>query len=182
MDVAERWYKQAAEYGSPEAWMKMGERKEAQNDFAAAIECYAKALELGHEQATTAIERLEKETAIPVQPKQDVFFKDFHNILVNFRRQVGSGRIGKYKREVNFTAIVVKLEKMENLLKDQTPEKKIALSVFTSDMSQLKYHNRMFYKFRANRSFVKKLGAAVEVGVVHCFKAKGAPLSELINN
>ena len=144
MDVAERWYKQAAEYGSPEAWMKMGERKEAQNDFAAAIECYAKALELGHEQATTAIERLEKETAIPVQPKQDVFFKDFHNILVNFRRQVGSGRIGKYKREVNFTAIVVKLEKMENLLKDQTPEKKIALSVFTSDMSQLKYHNRMF--------------------------------------
>lgn len=42
-----------------------------------------------------------------------------------------------------------------------------------------KYHNRMFYKFRANRSFVKKLGAAVGMGVVHCFKAKGAPLSEL---
>ena len=45
-----------------------------------------------------------------------------------------------------------------------------------------KYHNRMFYKFRANRSFVRKLGAAVERGVVHCFKAKGAPLSELVEN
>lgn len=41
------------------------------------------------------------------------------------------------------------------------------------------YHNRVFYRFRANRSFVKKLGAAVERGQVHCFKAKGAPLREL---
>jgi tetratricopeptide (TPR) repeat protein len=144
MDVAGRWYKQAAEYGSPEAWMKMGERKESQSDFAAAIECYTKASELGHEQATPAIERLEKEIAILIQPKQDVFLKDFHNIIENFRRQVGSGRIGKYKREVNFTAVVVKLENMEGLLKDKDPKKKRALSVFTSDLSQLKYHNRMF--------------------------------------
>lgn len=144
MDVAGRWYKQAAEYGSPEAWMKMGERKENQCDFASAIECYTKALELGHEQATTAIERLEKEIAIPIHPQQDIFLKDFHNILVNFRRQVGSGRVGKYKREVNFTAIVAKLEKMEVLLEDQDPEIRRALSVFTNDLSQLKYHNRMF--------------------------------------
>lgn len=99
---------------------------------------------MGHEQATTAIERLEKEIAIPIHPQQDIFLKDFHNILVNFRRQVGSGRVGKYKREVNFTAIVAKLEKMEVLLEDQDPEIRRALSVFTNDLSQLKYHNRMF--------------------------------------
>ena len=41
------------------------------------------------------------------------------------------------------------------------------------------FHNRMFYQFRANRSFVRKFGAAIEAGAIHCFKAKGAPLSEL---
>ena len=40
-----------------------------------------------------------------------------------------------------------------------------------------RFHNRMFYQFRANRSFVKKLGVAVEAGQVHCFKAKGQSLS-----
>ena len=36
--------------------------------------------------------------------------------------------------------------------------------------SGARFRNRMFYRFRANRSFVRKLGAAVEGGRIHCYK------------
>jgi TPR repeat protein len=144
MDVVERWYKQAAEYGSPEAWMKMGEQKEAQSDYVAAIECYAKAHKLGHAQATSEIERCKQFVSITIQPNQDSFSKDFQNIIMNFKRQINSGRIGKYKREVNFSAIVTKLVKMKLLFDTATTQDKKTLSVFTGDSRQLKYHNRIF--------------------------------------
>ena len=34
-----------------------------------------------------------------------------------------------------------------------------------------RFHNRMFYQFRANRSLVRKLGAAVEAGAIHCLRS-----------
>ena len=142
MEVAERWYKQAAEYGSPEAWIKMGERKEAQSDFVAAIDCYNRALKLGHISATTEIERCQQFVSSRIVPKQDSFLADFKTIIQNFKRQIGSGRIGKYKREVNFEAIVKKLVKMLEMMEDNQNQR--TMSFFTSDSRQTSYHNRMF--------------------------------------
>mgnify|MGYP003330469277 CR=1 FL=1 len=141
-EIAERWYKEAANYGSPDAWMKMGEKKLAQSDLEGAKECYDKALKLGHVMAESAILRINE--LIPNQNKteKDWFLIDFHNIVENFQRQIGSGRIGKYKREVPFDKIYAKLSKMESALNDPTYSK--TLSVFVSDSSQAKYHNRMF--------------------------------------
>lgn len=140
-DIAERWYKEAAEKGSPEAWMKMGEKKEEQDDLQGARRCYIKALELGHISAESAISRLDC-IKPNIRTEKDRFLIDFHNIVENFRRQIGSGRIGKYNREVKFKDIVNNLSKMEEILRN--PNNAKVTSIFLSESSQSKFHNRMF--------------------------------------
>lgn len=141
-DIAERWYKEAARHGSPEAWMKMGEQKEAQSDYDGAKKCYAQALKLGHIMAEEAMMQIDSMISGKIKTEKDIFLIDFHNIIENFRRQIGSGRVGKGKQEVRFNKIVTKLAKMENALNDSNNSD--TMSVFLSDSNHAKYHNRMF--------------------------------------
>ena len=120
----------------------MGERKETQSDFPAAIECYNHALKLGHISASTEIESCQLHVSERIVPTQDTFLTDFKTIIQNFKRQIGSGRIGKYNREVNFEMIVKKLVKMLEIIEDSQNQR--TMSIFTSDSRQTTYHNRMF--------------------------------------
>ena len=141
-DVAEKWYGKAAEYGSPEAWMKMGEMKEAQGNFEDAIACYEQAREYGHTDADSAIERCRQADKTVPLPQQKKFLKDFHTIIQNFKRQKEIGRVGKHGRDVDFAYIVDKLESIEKLLKND--QKKSVTGFFDSDSLQPKYYNKIY--------------------------------------
>ena len=141
-DVVERWYNKAAGFGSPEAWMKMGEFKELQGYFSEAISCYEKALEYGHSDALSAIERCQQIEQINPNSQQKKFIKDIQTIVQNFERQVKSGRIGKHGRAVDFAYIVANLKKLEPLFTRE--ENKNLVNYFESDSLQPKYCNRFY--------------------------------------
>ena len=141
-DVVERWYSQAAEYGSPEAWMKMGEMKEANGYFDEAVACYEKAREYGHTDADSAIERCKQTDKTTPLPQQKIFLKDFHTIIQNFKRQKEVGRVGKHGRDVDFAYVVDKLEIIEKRLKND--QNKTVTGFFDSNSLQPKYYNKFY--------------------------------------
>jgi tetratricopeptide (TPR) repeat protein len=141
-DVAEKWYNKAAEYGSPEAWMKMGEIKELQGHFPEAISCYEKAMEFGHAEALSAIERCKQVEQRNPSSQQNKFIKDIQTVVQNFERQVKSGRTGKHGRVVDFAYIVANLKKLELLFASEDNKKLV--NYFESDSIQPKYSNRFY--------------------------------------
>ena len=152
-DVVDLWYKQAAKYGSPEAWMKMGEKHEIVNDFTEAIKCYEQAKKLGHDKATHAIERCRQGTEDKFVPHKDKFLRDLHTITLNFERQINSNRVDRYGHIVRFNIIVEKLKKIETIF--SCPENKSLMT----DSESSKYRNRLFslLGFLANKGIFEKL-------------------------
>ena len=170
-EVVDLWYKLAAEYGSPEAWMKMGERHEMVNDFVEAINCYKHAKDKGHAEAAQALERCRlKNNEKNTYPK-DMFLGDLHTIILNFERQINSGRVDRFNHQIRFEVIVEKLKKVEKIFSNS--ENKRLLSHFDRDSVHSKYRNRLFelLGFLANRGVFENLSHKDILEI--CFDEKG---------
>ncbi len=141
-DVTEQWYKKAAEYGSPEAWMKIGESHETANNYADAIICYERAKQLGHTDAEYALDRCTQKNNIPPVSQKDKFLCDFHTIVQNFDRLVGSVCVDRFNRKVRFDLIAVNLRKVETMFNN--PANRSILNHYDSDLGNFKYHNRIY--------------------------------------
>lgn len=156
-EVVEQWYKKAAEYGSPEAWMKMGETHETVSNYDDAIKCYERAKKLAHADADMALERCRKKICKGVGSSKERFMSDFHTIIENFERRIGTVIIGKYNRQVQFESIVEKLKKVENYFSNPNNDK--WTKHFYSDSEQSKYRNRLLelLGFLANEEVFENL-------------------------
>ena len=107
-----------------------------------AISCYEKAMEFGHAEALSAIERCKQVEQRNPSSQQNKFIKDIQTVVQNFERQVESGRTGKHGRAVDFAYIVANLKKLELLLASEDNKKLV--NYFESDSIQPKYSNRFY--------------------------------------
>ena len=176
-DVVDLWYKQAADYGSSEAWMKMGEKHEIVNDFAEAIKCYEHAMRLGHDEAAQSVDRCRKEARKRLVTPKDRFLKDLHTIVQNFERQVNSSRLDRFNHQVRFNVIAENLKKVESLI--SSPDNKDLLSYFDNDSTPSKYRNKLFglLGFLANKGIFERLSHKEVLEI--CLDEKGENQSDV---
>jgi hypothetical protein len=86
-----------------------------------------------------ALEKCRKRISKGLGSPKERFISDFHTIIGNFERQIGSVVIGKYNRQVQFDRIVGKLKKVEKYFSNND----IWTKHFYSDSEQSKYRNRL---------------------------------------